>query len=297
MQLADTGGRFCAFRMDDRSQRLLVEPSNHDGLGFVGWEVDAKDDLAAYGARLEEAGVRVKSGSRSACEKKCVDDLISFTDPEGNQVELFFNPGIAATPFVPGREISGFKTGPLGMGHAVLNVADAAAAMAFYRDLLDFKISDYGLTPIPLYFFHLNRRHHSFALVGSGRAGLHHFMIEYAHLDDVGQGYDIAQTNPGCIAYSLGRHSNDYMTSFYTHSPSGFFVETGWGGRLINVDNWQAHETTDGPSFWGHDRYYLPIDERDKFKAMRLDAARAGKRAPGFDVGSHIYLDQDGELV
>ena len=34
---------------------------------------------------------------------------------------------------------------------------------------------------------------------------------------------------------TLGRHSNDYMTSFYIHSPSHFFVEYGWGGRAIDT--------------------------------------------------------------
>ena len=34
---------------------------------------------------------------------------------------------------------------------------------------------------------------------------------------------------------TLGRHSNDYMTSFYIHSPSHFFVEYGWSGRAIDT--------------------------------------------------------------
>ena len=47
-----------------------------------------------------------------------------------------------------------------------------------------------GLSPYPMYFFHVNGRHHSFAMIGTGRRGLHHFMVEYQNLDDVGQGYD-----------------------------------------------------------------------------------------------------------
>ena len=55
------------------------------------------------------------------------------------------------------------------------------------KDLLDFKVSDYSINPIPLYFFHVNGRHHSFALVGSNKIGFHHFMVEYKNLDDVVQ--------------------------------------------------------------------------------------------------------------
>ena len=94
--------------------------------------------------------------------------------------------------------------------------------------------TDFGLTPYKLYFFHLNNRHHSFAVVGSGRRGLHHFMVELCSLDDVGQGYDLAQLDEGRVAFTLGRHTNDHMTSFYANAPSGFFVEYGWGAREIH---------------------------------------------------------------
>jgi catechol 2,3-dioxygenase-like lactoylglutathione lyase family enzyme len=166
------------------------------------------------------------------------------------------------------------------MGHAVLHVSDAEALVPFYRDVLGFHLSDYGLKPIPLYFFHVNGRHHSFAIVGSGQAGFHHFMVEYDNLDDVGQGYDLAQIGLAEIAYTLGRHTNDYMTSFYAHTPSGFFVESGWGGGVIDPSTWEACETNVGPSFWGHERLYLNEQERAAFRDKRLATAAAGHRAP-----------------
>ena len=46
-----------------------------------------------------------------------------------------------------------------------------------------FRVSDFGVTPYKLFFFHLNNRHHSFAMIGSGRTGLHHFMVEMHSLD------------------------------------------------------------------------------------------------------------------
>lgn len=208
-------------------------------------------------------------------------DLIVFHDTGGNRLEAFHGQELADTPFAPGRPISGFRTGPLGMGHAVLNVADAQALLPFYRDTLGFGLTDYGRTPYDLFFFHVNGRHHSFAMVGSGRAGMHHFMVELGSLDDVGQGYDLAGLEPGRLAYTLGRHSNDHMTSFYTTTPSGFFVEYGWGARVIDPASWQPHETFDGPSYWGHERLHLPEDgPRAGLRQMRLDAAARGLRAP-----------------
>jgi 2,3-dihydroxybiphenyl 1,2-dioxygenase len=280
MQHVDGYSHGRAFRMDDRKQRLVIDRSQGEGLAFLGWEVVERDHLEALAGRLEAAQVHVTRGSHTLADERCVSDLITFSDPAGNRIEVFWKPSFAETPFVPGRPISGFKTGALGMGHVVLNVVDATALLPFYRDVLGFRVSDYGLTPYPLYFFHLNARHHSFAMVGSGRAGLHHFMVEMQSLDDVGQGYDLALLEDGRIALSLGRHTNDHMTSFYAQTPSPFFVEYGWGGRMIDPETWQPHETFDGPSLWGHERLSVPLEVRTKMREMRLDAAARGVRAP-----------------
>jgi len=280
MQRVDRGPSMSAFRMDDRKQRLVVDAGSGNGPCFLGWEVAHARDLDALAARLDASGVVVEWGSRSLAGERCVAQLIVFHDPAGQRLEAFCGPEAASTPFVPGRPISGFKTGPLGMGHVVLNVADVEPLVPFYRDLLGFRVSDYGLRPYKLFFFHLNDRHHSFAMVGSGRTGLHHFMVETHSLDDVGQGYDLAQLEEGRVAYTMGRHTNDHMTSYYAHTPSGFFVEYGWGGRLINPKTWTPHETFDGPSLWSHERLYLPEEPRARLRDMRLDAAKRGVRAP-----------------
>lgn len=269
-----------AFRMDDLSQRLFVDRASDDGLGVFGWEVAAQADLEALAALLDSHGVAVAWGSKALAGERHVAELLVFHDPAGTRLEVFHTPEIADCPFKPGRPISGFRTGPMGMGHAVMHVENIDASLPFYRDLLGFHVSDYSVDPLHIYFFHLNERHHSFALVGSGRKGLHHFMVEVGALDDVGQGYDLAQIQNDRLAYTLGRHSNDYMTSFYAKTPSGFFVEYGWGGRVIDPATWQPHETFDGPSFWGHERLYLPDKERARLREARLDAAARGVRAP-----------------
>ncbi|MDO9714613.1 VOC family protein, partial [Paracraurococcus lichenis] len=174
MQQVDRGGGSAAFRMDDRRQRLMVTGEAGDGLGFLGWEVADAAALETLAARLDRHGGAVRRGTRDLADRRHVAGLITFSDPAGHRLEAFHGPAVASEPFVPGRPISGFRTGPLGMGHAVLNVEDVAPLLPFYRDLLGFRVSDYALAPYPLYFFHLNGRHHSFAMVGTGRRGLHH---------------------------------------------------------------------------------------------------------------------------
>lgn len=280
MQLADTGAGTLSLRMDDWRQRLVVLDEAGDELAFMGWQVEALGDLDTLGARLDMAGIAVQEATGSLCDQRFVERMIFCHDPDGNRIELFYSPQMASDPFVSARPIEGFLTGPYGMGHAVLHVGKVEPLVPFYRDLLGFRVSDYGLSPYGMYFFHVNGRHHSFAMIGTGRRGLHHFMVEYKNLDDVGQGYDLAQLDEDRIAYTLGRHTNDYMTSFYARTPSNFFIESGWGGRVIDTDAWEPHETHVGPSFWGHERVHLPDEQRRVMREMRLKTASEGKRTP-----------------
>ena len=120
MQQIDRGGKTLAFRMDDHKQRLVVSGEPGDTLAFMDWEVETKDDLDRYAARLVKAGIDVQQGSRDLADRRFVYELTVFDDPDGNRIELFWDPMIATDPFVPERPIDGFTTGPYGMGHAVL---------------------------------------------------------------------------------------------------------------------------------------------------------------------------------
>ena len=204
MQQVDRGGALRTFRMDDRKQRLVVAGDEGEGLGFLGWEVADAGALERVAARLDDSGIAVQRAPPALADARQVAGLLVFHDPAGNRLEAFHGAAVATDPFKPGRPISGFRTGPLGMGHAVINVEDVEPLLPFYRDILGFNVTDYGLAPYKLYFFHINGRHHSFAMVGSGKRGLHHFMVELYSLDDVGQGYDLAGLDEDRIAYTLG---------------------------------------------------------------------------------------------
>jgi 2,3-dihydroxybiphenyl 1,2-dioxygenase len=280
LQAVERSSSLLAFRMDDRKQRIVIDRSLGEGERFFGWEVADAAALDALAARLETAQIEVTSEPGTLADNRRVKRLISFRDPAGNRLEAFYGAEIDDTPFLPGRSISGFRTGPLGLGHAVLTVENIDAVMPFYVDGLGFQLSDYMEKPFRAYFFHINARHHSLALIETGRNGMHHLMVELFSLDDVGQCYDIALSQQNRVNVTLGRHTNDFMTSFYAKTPSSFMVECGWGGREIEPKTWQPVETHDGPSLWGHERVWLPPADRDVARDMRMRAAAAGLRAP-----------------
>ena len=278
-QAVERGNSLLAFRMDDRKQRVVIDRAMGEGARFFGWEVADRAALDALAARLEGARVAVTSEPQTLADARRVRALISFHDPAGNRLEAFYGAEIDDTPFSPGRSISGFRTGALGLGHVVLTVENITPVMAFYVDVLGFRLSDYIEKPFRAYFFHVNPRHHSLALIETGRNGMHHLMVEMFSLDDVGQSYDVALAEDR-VNVTLGRHTNDLMTSFYAKTPSSFMVECGWGGREVDPATWQAVEMTHGPSLWGHERIWLPEKDHAITRDMRMNAAREGLRAP-----------------
>jgi 2,3-dihydroxybiphenyl 1,2-dioxygenase len=283
LQPIDKSRSTLAFRMDDRKQRIIVDADGGEGIGFFGWEMADAAALDAIAAHLEQNGIKVAQGTRALADERHVKDLIVFNDPLGNRLEIFHGGETTSEPFKPGRAISGFRTGPLGLGHVVLNVDSRETIdklMEFYRGILGFRLTDYYDHPFVARFLHLNPRHHSLAFIQTGKNAVHHIMMEVFSFDDVGQGYDLALGEKDRIGVTLGRHTSDFITSFYSWTPSAFMVEYGWGARSIDVGTWQASERKEGPSMWGHERVWLSEEDRAKARALRLKNAENGFRRP-----------------
>src|SRR5262249_56073070 len=104
---------------------------------------------------------------------------------------------------------------------------------------------------------HATLRSHGLAFRQTGKNGGPHMMMGLFSFGDVGQGYDLAMAEEGRLAVTLGRHTSDFLTSFYSWTPSDFMTEYGWGGRSIDPATWAANERKEGPSLWGHDRTWL----------------------------------------
>jgi extradiol dioxygenase len=244
-------------RMDQHHHRVAVHADGSDDLGYIGWEVKDQAAMQTLAARLEDAGFKVTPGSREDADERRVLDLLRLEDPSGIPTEIYYGPLIEQRAFQPTRPVSGFRTGDLGMGHLVVFEHNLPQAVSFYRDLLGMRISDYVHLKTPggvmeVVFFHCNPRHHSIAFVGIPTPRrMHHFMVECNTLDDVGTGLDQC-SKAGIPATSIGKHTNDLMTSFYMRAPSGFQIEYGWGGRDVDDTTWQVLDY-DAPSVWGHE--------------------------------------------
>jgi hypothetical protein len=105
----------------------------------------------------------------------------------------------------------------------VLSAPQIDASRDFLIDVLGFGVSDYmvhrplgaGGPAARIDFMHCaNARHHSLALFeGDVPSGCVHMMVEVPDLDEVGRAYD-ACSHPARLMATLGKHTNDHMTSF-----------------------------------------------------------------------------------
>jgi len=97
-------------------------------------------------------------------------------------------------------------------------------------------------------------RHHSLAtgkVPGEKRLG--HLMVQVKDMNDVGLAYDRCVAAGLPIIMHLGHHPNDQMFSFYVRSPSGFAIEYGHGGIVVDDATWKVVTHT-RLSDWGHRR-------------------------------------------
>ena len=234
-------------------QRLIVAEGKADDLAAIG--LHCSDDAALDTLLTRLPAERAPSSLANA---RRVARLHLLSDPAGNRIELHTGAEAAEKPFASAEMPGGYRTGALGMGHAVLVSRDFPAMERFYVDALGFGVSErlaakVGPIQVRGTFLHCNRRHHSLALFDLPlRKRLHHFMLQAERLADVGAAFERAQRTKVPLSLELGQHPDpDGTFSFYGRTPSGFDFEIGAGGQEIEPVGWCEH-TTDVTSVWGH---------------------------------------------
>jgi biphenyl-2,3-diol 1,2-dioxygenase len=247
-------------QMDEQRCRVILTEGPADDHAFAGWRVQDHAAVEAFGRQLTEKGVAWSWANDNELALRAVKTMLHFQDPTGTRHEVFAQPLSAAARVIPSR----FVTGEGGMGHAVYLSTDYPATLRFAKDVLGFRLTDTVEAKVgtaqdihmEASFLHTNQRHHSFAVAQQpstmpGHKRLHHFMAEVESVEEVGVARDRCLALGLTVVQDIGQHRNDKMISFYVQSPSGFFVEFGWGGRKVDTENWQVR-TYDKFSEWGH---------------------------------------------
>lgn len=255
---ADGGLRI---KMDERDFRYAVVPGSEDRYYASGLDTGSQQNFAAAVAALRRHGTELVQGDAQLLAARQVRELVSFSDPAGNRIELVWGYTGGSAPFVSPVGVKGFKTGRYGVGHTVLPALPFEPTLKFYREVLGMGVSDeFNFRPGPdapvirIHFLHgSSGRHHSVALAEMpSPAGCVHTMVEVHSMTDVGLALDRMHRHGVKMMATLGEHENDQMTSFYMLTPGNFAIEYGWGGLIVDPATFRTTQTKQ-VSIWGHD--------------------------------------------
>jgi len=248
------------YRIDGRAARFRIMKGDTDRLTAAGWELPNAKAFQDMKAALSGSGCIVTEGDR---DKRGVAALACGKDPAGHDFEIFYGAEKADSEFQSPAGVSGFVTGPLGMGHVVYGAANFDETHKFYRDIMGFGDTDLpqieagppGSPKMEIAFMHAQTgRHHSVAVIQMPPPpmGCVHIMIEAAEREDVDAAYERMTAAGVPVSATLGQHTNDEVVSFYMQTPSGFDLEFGWDGLVVDPATWVPTAHTE-ISKWGHE--------------------------------------------
>ena len=140
------------------------------------------------------------------------------------------------------------------ISHVALKVRDLERSVAFYTQVMGFRVSDaYPSTMMPggMVFIRCNDDHHGIALVGGGLGGvdnteLHHFAFEVNTLDEVFRARAHLRRHGVDLDFE-GRRRAGQQIAVEFQDPDGHQIEICWGmdriaphGAARPPDEWRA---------------------------------------------------------
>jgi catechol 2,3-dioxygenase-like lactoylglutathione lyase family enzyme len=195
------------------------------------------------------------------------DEGVWITDPQGIAVEVVraekvtpaakvaysppaVPPGKGAAPM---RSQAG-TTQPRRLSHMLMFTADVPGSVAFYRDALGLRLSDYSGDVIAFMHGAHGSDHHLLAFAKSDGPGLHHTSWDVPSVDAVGIGMEQMAAQGYPDGWGVGRHVIGSNYFRYIRDPWGSFAEYSADIDYIPADvDWKAADYPPEDSFyvWG----------------------------------------------
>ncbi|MCE0763313.1 VOC family protein [Pseudonocardia kujensis] len=240
-----------AFASRDGGEQLRIVPARTRRLVELGVGCDDRDDVARIAARLERRGL----------PRTVRDDTLTAVEPVvGFEVTVAVAPRLAQSPAPtppyngPGRvERRGRAPGvlrtaavrPRRLGHAVVGTVDLATTVAFFVDVLGFRVSDHIGTRGA--FLRCSTDHHNVLALAAPVNFLHHTSWQVDDVDDVGRGAKaMLEADPARHVWGLGRHHAGSNFFWYLKDPAGNFSEYYADMDVIGEDETWTPEVFEG---------------------------------------------------
>jgi catechol 2,3-dioxygenase len=131
------------------------------------------------------------------------------------------------------------RSKPIKLSHVVLNAGRIGEEMAFFIDLLGFKLSD---STEMMEFIRCSADHHSIALARSGGPSLNHMAYEMTNFDGLMRGAGRLKQSGFNVEWGLGRHGPGDNVFTYFIEPNGFVTEYTTEIQQIDEAFYEPHD-------------------------------------------------------
>ncbi len=209
---------------------LSLHPGTGRGLHHLAFALDDHDAIDRAAAALVDRGVRITSGPALLTEPGGGYGF-RFLDPENRCIELSAGVGTHDDGWVP-RTVE-----PQSICHVVVNTGCFEEIVAFYTDILGFRVSDWSEEQ--MVFLRCNTKHHVISFNRATYASVNHVAYLMAGVDELMRGIAGMRRTGREPDWGPGRHGPGNNVFCYYKDPLGYVTE--YTSDIDFIDDEAAH--------------------------------------------------------
>jgi 2,3-dihydroxy-p-cumate/2,3-dihydroxybenzoate 3,4-dioxygenase len=212
-------------RCDMDAYSVVLHEKTPAGLKCVGLMLEDASQFEALHVQLRAHGTAYKELSASECKLRQIARATRITEPNTQATLEFYIPADDGSD----RTFQPTHTRIQRLGHIVLGTPRSSEAVAFFREVLNFRISDRIGEALTFMRPYPNPFHHGIGVVRSGHPLLHHVNFMVTEIDDIGRALHRLRAQGAPIVHGPGKHPTSGSVFLYFLDPDGITLEYSFG--------------------------------------------------------------------
>lgn len=214
------------FRCDpEEPYSVVLHQSDAPGFKRAGWILEDDAQFELLQQRLDAADCAWEPLDAAECEQRGFLRALRTVEKHTGATLEFYRPEGERRV----RPVQASHTSFQRLGHVVFTTPQRAAAVAFFRDVLNFKESDAVgeyitfMRPFP------SPWHHGIGVGSGGCRQFHHLNLMVSEIDDIGKALNRARRTGVPVVFGPGRHIASNSVFLYFLDPDGTTLEYSFG--------------------------------------------------------------------
>lgn len=236
LEVSGQAGDAVYLRCNSEHRCLALFPGSARSLHHLALEVRDQQAIEAVETHLSASNIPLEPRN---WQDPSLGEALCFRDPNGNLIEVYEGMQQADQPLLP-RQVR-----PLKFGHITFMTDQMKESVAFYRDVLGFRLSDTVEENLATWL-HCNPDHHGVALLSAPAAKVNHYAFDVDGWQALKEYCDHLYQHNVPIIYGPGRHGPGNNLFLYIPDPAGNILEL--TSELQQIEDDQSYEPQDWPN-------------------------------------------------